>query len=139
VELFRKTVAEATSPEHGGILLFGGKVLDDRPGFFVQPTIIAVPSSSSIVQEERFVPVLYVMKYESFEEAVSLNNDVPQGLSSSLFTSDLNQIMKWSGPSGSDCGIVNVNIGTSGAEIGGAFGGEKVSVYVQRTTVEESN
>lgn len=77
------------------------------------------------MKDERFVPIMYVMKVKSVDEAIVLNNSVAQGLSSSLFTKDLGQIFKWTGSDGSDCGIVNVNIGTSGAEIGGAFGGEK--------------
>ena len=94
-------------------------------GNYVTPTIIALPSDSPLSREERFVPILYVMKINTFDEALELNNKVTQGLSSSLFSQDLGNIFKWTGVSGSDCGIVNVNIGTSGAEIGGAFGGEK--------------
>jgi len=77
------------------------------------------------VQHESFCPVLYVFKFKTLDEAIKYNNGVPQGLSSSLFTNDIKNYFKWIGPSGSDCGIVNLNIGTSGAEIGGAFGGEK--------------
>ena len=123
VDLFKATVAIAQSREKG-VVLSGGHVLNWK-GFFVTPTIIAIPSDSVLVKEERFIPVLYVMKIHSFDEALQLNNDVDQGLSSSLFSQDLGNIFKWTGPNGSDCGIVNVNIGTSGAEIGGAFGGEK--------------
>jgi aldehyde dehydrogenase family 7 protein A1 len=130
VEIYRRTIAEATSPTHKGIILCGGLVLDHLPGHFVQPTIISLPLENSLSKEERFVPILYVMKVGSFEEAVEYNNSVPQGLSSSLFTQDVGQIFQWSGPNGSDCGIVNVNIGTSGAEIGGAFGGEKVTYWI---------
>jgi aldehyde dehydrogenase family 7 protein A1 len=79
------------------------------------------------VQTELFVPILYVTKFATFEEAVALNNGVPQGLSSSLFTRDMRNVFKWIGHAGSDCGIVNVNAGTSGAEIGGAFGGHKAT------------
>lgn len=122
VELYKKTVEEATSL--GAKLLTGGEVLN-RAGNFVTPTIFAVDKNFPLLKEERFIPILYVIKIDSFEEAVQLNNDVSQGLSSSLFTSNLEQIFQWTGPQGSDCGIVNVNIGTSGAEIGGAFGGEK--------------
>ena len=123
VDLFEATVAIAKSKEKG-VILCGGKVLNWK-GFFVTPTIIALPSDSVLAKEERFIPVLYVMKIHSFDEALQLNNGVDQGLSSSLFSQDLGNIFKWTGPNGSDCGIVNVNIGTSGAEIGGAFGGEK--------------
>ena len=118
----------------GGRVLVGGRVLhgdaaalgaESAGGFFVEPTIVEIAASAPIVQTELFVPILYVMKFSTFEEAVALNNGVPQGLSSSLFTRDMRNVFKWVGPSGSDCGIVNVNAGTSGAEIGGAFGGEK--------------
>jgi aldehyde dehydrogenase family 7 protein A1 len=128
VDVFITTVQRALA--QGGQLLHGGKSLQDRlPGFFVSPTVIAIsdPHTCEIVREENFVPILYVMKVDDINEATQLNNDVPHGLSSSLFTQDLGQMFRWSGPEGSDCGIVNVNIGTSGAEIGGAFGGEKDS------------
>lgn len=105
-------------------ILRGGKVLN-RPGNFVEPTIVSVRHDEEIVQEELFAPVLYVMKYKTIDEAIAINNEVPQGLSSSIFTKQQDILFKWTGPLGSDCGIVNVNIGTSGAEIGGAFGGEK--------------
>jgi aldehyde dehydrogenase family 7 protein A1 len=123
VDLYKQTIQEL--PKEGGKILFGGKVLSEMPGNFVQPTIVEIKPGSPITMEERFIPVLYVMKVKSVDEAIHFNNGVKQGLSSSLFTKDLGQIFKWTGPSGSDCGIVNVNIGTSGAEIGGAFGGEK--------------
>lgn len=123
VNIYSKTLQEAQ--EQGGKVLVGGKVLSDRPGNFVEPTIISIDSSAQVVNHERFVPIMYVMKIKDVDEAIKLNNSVAQGLSSSLFTKDLGQIFKWTGPEGSDCGIVNVNIGTSGAEIGGAFGGEK--------------
>nr|CAD7398431.1 unnamed protein product [Timema cristinae] len=109
----------------GGKVEFGGKVLES-PGNFVEPTIISgLSNSTSIVQQETFAPILFILRVESVEEGIQLNNSVKQGLSSSLFTRDLGNIFKWIGPKGSDCGIVNVNIPTSGAEIGGAFGGEK--------------
>lgn len=122
VQTFRHTLAEAQA--QGGKLLYGGTVLD-RPGNYVVPAVIEVPPGLEVTQHERFVPILYVSRVNSFEEALKHNNEVAQGLSSSLFTQDLGQIFQWTGPTGSDCGIVNVNIGTSGAEIGGAFGGEK--------------
>nr|CAD7440101.1 unnamed protein product [Timema bartmani] len=98
----------------------------ESPGNFVEPTIISgLSNSTSIIQQETFAPILFILRVESVEEGIKLNNSVKQGLSSSLFTRDLGNIFKWIGPKGSDCGIVNVNIPTSGAEIGGAFGGEK--------------
>ncbi|MEE6507779.1 hypothetical protein FKM82_030702 [Ascaphus truei] len=109
----------------GGTVVYGGKVID-RPGNYVEPTIVTgLPHSSSIVHTETFAPILYVLKFKSEEEAFAWNNEVKQGLSSSIFTKDLGRIFRWLGPKGSDCGLVNVNIPTSGAEIGGAFGGEK--------------
>ncbi|CAG9765406.1 unnamed protein product [Ceutorhynchus assimilis] len=111
--------------KQGGTIEFGGKVLD-RPGFFVEPTIVTgISHKHELVHNECFAPILYVLKASSVEEAISWNNEVPQGLSSSIFTQNISNIFKWIGPKGSDCGIVNVNIPTSGAEIGGAFGGEK--------------
>lgn len=119
---YRQTVQEAK--QQGGKLLIGGDVISG-PGNFVQPTIFETPKDAPILQEERFVPVLHVVKISSVDEGIEINNNVRQGLSSSLFTQDIGQLFKWTGPAGSDCGIVNVNIGTSGAEIGGAFGGDK--------------
>jgi len=110
--------------KEGGKILYGGKVLN-REGNFVEPTLTSINPSAPVVQEEYFVPILHIMKIKSLEEAIRLNNDVPQGLASSLFTTNQASIFKWTGPLGSDCGIVNVNIGPSGAEIGGAFGGDK--------------
>ena len=112
--------------DQGGKIIFGGKRID-RPGVFIEPTIIEIDASAPILREELFCPILFVMKCESLESAVRINNSVPQGLSSSLFTSNLKSSFRWMGPEGSDCGIVNVNTSTSGAEIGGAFGGEKES------------
>lgn len=89
------------------------------------PTFCEVENHWQIVQDESFVPVLYIMKYETLEEAIHLHNDVPQGLSSSIFTLNMREAQTFISAVGSDCGIANVNIGTSGAEIGGAFGGEK--------------
>ncbi|KAJ0008340.1 hypothetical protein Pint_29171 [Pistacia integerrima] len=110
----------------GGKILTGGTVIESE-GNFVQPTIVEISPKSDIVKEELFAPVLYVMKFKTFEEAVEINNSVPQGLSSSIFTQKPELIFRWLGPHGSDCGIVNVNIPTNGAEIGGAFGGEKAT------------
>ena len=94
-------------------------------GNFVEPTIAEVQNKWDIVQEETFAPILYIMKFKSIKGAMSMHNDVPQGLSSSIFTNDIKNAEYFLSNRGSDCGIANVNIGTSGAEIGGAFGGEK--------------
>jgi aldehyde dehydrogenase family 7 member A1 len=108
-----------------GKIIFGGKRIN-RPGIFVEPTLVEVTDvENPILHEEFFSPILYLIKISSFEEAVRINNSVPQGLSSSIYTRDMRRVFKWIGPLGSDCGIVNVNVGPSGAEIGGAFGGEK--------------
>ncbi len=116
-------IAEATKA--GGTLVCGGKVLPG-PGFWVEPAIIANARNEwPCVQRETFAPILYVMSYSSVDEAIALNNGVPQGLSSALFTLNMRTAEAFLSASGSDCGIANVNIGTSGAEIGGAFGGEK--------------
>tara|TARA_Y100001933_G_scaffold218993_1_gene227429 strand:+ start:123 stop:1655 length:1533 start_codon:yes stop_codon:yes gene_type:complete len=108
----------------GGELLTGGKRIE-RDGYFVEPAIVRAENHWDIVQEETFAPILYVMTFKTLEEAVEMHNDVRQGLSSSLFTTDLRNEEYFLGHLGSDCGIANINIGTSGAEIGGAFGGEK--------------
>jgi len=109
----------------GGTIVTGGKKLD-RPGNFVLPTIVTgVKNSDEVVQTETFAPILYVMPFKTLDEAVAMQNGVPQGLSSSIFTQNLKAAEQYLSASGSDCGIANVNIGTSGAEIGGAFGGEK--------------
>lgn len=109
----------------GGKVETGGSAID-RPGNFVLPTIITgLKNSDAIVQHETFAPILYVMKYKTLDEAIDMQNAVPQGLSSSIFTANLKAAEKFLSAAGSDCGIANVNIGTSGAEIGGAFGGEK--------------
>jgi len=122
IKEFTEGLAKAQS--QGGKVVFGGKVLAG-PGNFVEPTLVTIPANAQIVNEELFVPLLYVMKFGTLSEAIALNNAVPQGLASSLFTRNQAAVFQWTGPSGSDCGIVNVNIGPSGAEIGGAFGGEK--------------
>ena len=110
--------------EEGGEIICGGNRLD-RDGYFVDPVIARVKNHYKIVQEETFAPILYVMEYNTIEEAIDMHNDVPQGLSSSIFTSNIINAETFLSHRGSDCGIANVNIGTSGAEIGGAFGGEK--------------
>ncbi|MFC3715923.1 aldehyde dehydrogenase family protein [Luteimonas soli] len=110
----------------GGTVASGGKALSDRKGNFVLPTIITgLDNKSEVVQTETFAPILYVMKYSKLEDAIAMQNDVPQGLSSAIFTTNLKAAEAFLSATGSDCGIANVNIGTSGAEIGGAFGGEK--------------
>ncbi len=110
--------------EAGGKVLTGGKRIEGR-GFFVEPTIIRAENHWDIVQEETFAPILYVISFNTLEEAMAMHNDVKQGLSSSIFTTDIRNAEYFLSHRGSDCGIANVNIGTSGAEIGGAFGGEK--------------
>ena len=110
--------------EQGGEILCGGKALD-RPGYFVEPTIVRATADMPIVRDETFAPILYVIEVEDVDEAIRINNSVPQGLSSAIFTSSLYAQEKFLSYEGSDCGIANVNTGTSGAEIGGAFGGEK--------------
>jgi aldehyde dehydrogenase (NAD+) len=111
----------------GGRVVYGGKALDPPFGHrtFVLPTIVEIANDAPIVQTETFAPILYVMKYRTFEEALGLHNGVPQGLSSGIFTDSVAEAETFTSFRGSDCGIANVNIGTSGAEIGGAFGGEK--------------
>jgi aldehyde dehydrogenase (NAD+) len=111
----------------GATITGGERVLgDSAPGaYYVRPALVEIGSQSDIVRRETFAPILYVMKYRTFREAIELHNDVPQGLSSSIFTTDMREAETFMSAAGSDCGIVNVNIGTSGAEIGGAFGGEK--------------
>ncbi|MGA9534158.1 MAG: aldehyde dehydrogenase family protein [Anaerolineales bacterium] len=109
----------------GGEVVYGGEMLPDNGPNFVQPTIVKMPEQTEIVKQETFAPILYLMEYEELDEAIEIHNAVPQGLSSAIFTDNLRQMGSFLAASGSDCGIANVNIGTSGAEIGGAFGGEK--------------
>ena len=111
--------------EQGGEILCGGNRLPDLGEQFVEPSIVKMPGQTEIVHIETFAPILYLMEYEDIEEAIRLHNEVPQGLSSAVFTTNLLTAEKFLSHEGSDCGIANVNIGTSGAEIGGAFGGEK--------------
>jgi aldehyde dehydrogenase (NAD+) len=103
----------------------GERVDAAEGGFYVRPAIVEVSAQEGSVLTETFAPILYVLRYRTIEEAIALNNAVPQGLSSSIFTSDLREAELFQSAAGSDCGIANVNIGPSGAEIGGAFGGEK--------------
>jgi aldehyde dehydrogenase (NAD+) len=108
----------------GGTIVCGGQRVE-RSGHFVEPAIVRAHREMTIVREETFAPLLYVLTYRTLDEAIELHNDVPQGLSSAIFTDRLREAELFLSPRGSDCGIANVNIGTSGAEIGGAFGGEK--------------
>jgi aldehyde dehydrogenase (NAD+) len=114
-----KVVAE------GGRILFGGEPLSDRPGFYVRPALVEAENHYEIVQDETFAPILYLIRYRTLDEAIALQNGVRQGLSSAIFTLNMREAETFLAAVGSDCGIANVNIGTSGAEIGGAFGGEK--------------
>jgi aldehyde dehydrogenase (NAD+) len=125
VEQYVEGLAEIQ--RQGGQVVYGGQVLGDRSGFFVQPTIVRSHSSMAICAEEIFAPILHVFEVDTLAEAIELNNAVPQGLSSGLFTTSLRSAEQWLSAAGSDCGIANVNVGTSGAEIGGAFGGEKAT------------
>lgn len=111
--------------EQGGEVIHGGRRLPEKGDQFVEPTIVKMPSQAEIVHQETFAPILYLLEYNNLDEAIELHNEVPQGLSSSIFTTNLLTAEKFLSHEGSDCGIANVNIGTSGAEIGGAFGGEK--------------
>ena len=115
-----------TIQKQGGKVVCGGKELEEYPSdCYVSPCIVEANNEMEIVQEETFAPILYVIKYKAMEEAVAIHNDVPQGLSSAIFTQNLREAETFLSCRGSDCGIANVNISTSGAEIGGAFGGEK--------------
>jgi aldehyde dehydrogenase (NAD+) len=111
----------------GGEVVGGERVHADRwpDAHYVRPAIVRMPEQTEVVREETFAPVLYAMTYTDMDEAIRLHNDVPQGLSSCIFTGDLRESERFLSAAGSDCGIANVNIGPSGAEIGGAFGGEK--------------
>jgi aldehyde dehydrogenase (NAD+) len=111
--------------EQGGTIVSGGRRLPEIGAQFVLPTIVKMPAQTEIVHQETFAPILYLLQYEDLDEAIRLHNEVPQGLSSAMFTLNLRQAERFLSAGGSDCGIANINIGTSGAEIGGAFGGEK--------------
>jgi aldehyde dehydrogenase (NAD+) len=116
--------AIAAAQQQGGKVLAGGSRIK-RPGYYVQPTLIAAHPGMEIVKQETFAPILYVLPYKTLDDAIALHNAVPQGLSSAIFTDRFQDAENFLSAAGSDCGIANVNIGTSGAEIGGAFGGEK--------------
>jgi len=122
VKNFEQAIAAVL--QQGGEILAGAKTLPG-PGYYVQPTILRAENHWLTVQHETFAPILYVMEFSQIDEAIALQNAVPQGLSSSLFTTNLQNAEIFLSSCGSDCGIANINIGTSGAEIGGAFGGEK--------------
>ena len=111
----------------GGVVVHGGQRVDvlGSDSYYVRPALVRMPAQTSVVREETFAPILYLLTYDDFDDAIALHNDVPQGLSSSIFTTDQREAERFLASDGSDCGIANVNIGTSGAEIGGAFGGEK--------------
>lgn len=111
--------------EQGGEIVAGGNTLPDLGPNFVEPTIVRMPEQTEIVKQETFAPILYLLDYDTMDQAMEIHNDVPQGLSSAIFTDSMRRVETFLSSRGSDCGIANVNIGTSGAEIGGAFGGEK--------------
>ena len=119
--------ALAAAREQGGVVSGGERALaESHPhAWYVTPALARMPAQTAVVREETFAPILYLLKYGTLDEAIALQNDVPQGLSSAIFTNDMREAETFMSVVGSDCGIVNVNIGTSGAEIGGAFGGEK--------------
>ena len=124
-DAMQKSLADA---EAAGGKVQGGERVDvgtDSKAFYVRPALVEMPRQTGPVACETFAPILYVMRYTELEEAIQLHNGVPQGLSSSIFTTDLREAERFMSVEGSDCGIANVNIGPSGAEIGGAFGGEK--------------
>jgi aldehyde dehydrogenase (NAD+) len=126
VDVFLNALEEVK--KQGGKVIFGGELLKGEgyeSGTYVVPAIAEAENHYSIVQEETFAPLLYLLKYNDINEAIEIHNDVPQGLSSAIFTLNIREAELFLSTAGSDCGIANVNIGTSGAEIGGAFGGEK--------------
>ncbi len=123
VEEMMDAVQQAVA--QGGEIIAGGHMLPDVGANFVEPTIIKMPAQTEIVKTETFAPILYLMEYDTIEQAVQIHNNVPQGLSSAMFTDSVREAEAFLSTAGSDCGIANINIGTSGAEIGGAFGGEK--------------
>ncbi|WP_370890779.1 aldehyde dehydrogenase family protein [Janibacter sp. GXQ6167] len=125
-EGFRAAIDKAVA-EGGEVVVGGSRELEEsgRDAYYVRPAVVRMAEQTDVVATETFAPLLYVMPYETLEQAIALNNAVPQGLSSSIFTQDQAEAERFVSAAGSDCGIINVNIGTSGAEIGGAFGGEK--------------
>jgi aldehyde dehydrogenase (NAD+) len=123
----RMQAALAQAKKEGGKVTGGErvKVAGCAGGFYVKPALVELPGQTEVMKEETFAPILYIVKYKDFAKAIQLHNDVPQGLSSCIFTRDVGEAEQFVSATGSDCGIANVNIGPSGAEIGGAFGGEK--------------
>jgi aldehyde dehydrogenase (NAD+) len=112
--------------QQGGIVHGGQRITEGMPaGFYVQPALVEISADAEVTRHETFAPITYLIRYDNFENAIEIQNSVSQGLASSVFTSDVREAELFCSPAGSDCGIANVNIGTSGAEIGGAFGGEK--------------
>lgn len=122
-ENMQETLAKAK--EQGGKVTGGERILESSGGYYVRPAVVQIDASAEILQHETFAPILFVVQYENLEDAIAIQNNVPQGLSSAIFTSNVRESELFVAAQGSDCGIANVNIGTSGAEIGGAFGGEK--------------
>jgi aldehyde dehydrogenase (NAD+) len=124
-EAMDKALTEAK--KQGGIVHGGGRVTEGVPagGYYVRPAVVEISPDAPIVQQETFAPILYLMCYQSLDDAIRIHNGVPQGLSSAILTQDVREAERFTSAAGSDCGIANVNVGTSGAEIGGAFGGEK--------------
>lgn len=122
IKMMQNSLRAAES--EGSKIIYGGDVLEGE-GFYVRPALVEVDSNAEIIQEETFAPILYLIKYSTLEEAMAIHNGVRQGLSSSMFTLNIREAEQFLSTRGSDCGIANINIGTSGAEIGGAFGGEK--------------
>jgi aldehyde dehydrogenase (NAD+) len=120
-------IALTAAREQGGKVHGGGRVTEGVPagGYYVRPAVVEISADARILQQETFAPILYLMRYHDLDEAIRIHNDVPQGLSSAILTRDVQEAERFTSSAGSDCGIANVNVGTSGAEIGGAFGGEK--------------
>ena len=123
VQVYKNAIEEIK--KQGGKILVGGRVIEEENGFYVEPTIVEANENMEIVKRETFAPILYVIKIRDIDEAIRIHNSVPQGLSSAIFTNNIKYEEKFLSAAGSDCGIANVNTSTSGAEIGGAFGGEK--------------
>jgi aldehyde dehydrogenase (NAD+) len=119
--------ALATAQKQGGTVHGGGRVTKEVPagGYYVHPALVEIAPDAAIIEQETFAPILYLMRYKNLDDAIQIHNSVPQGLSSAILTRDVREAERFCSAAGSDCGIANVNVGTSGAEIGGAFGGEK--------------
>jgi aldehyde dehydrogenase (NAD+) len=116
---------EAAGADGGEVIGGHRHDMGDEGAYYVAPALVRMPAQTEVVHNETFAPILYVLTYDDLDSAIELNNAVPQGLSSAIFTTDVREAERFMAADGSDCGIANVNIGTSGAEIGGAFGGEK--------------